>query len=446
MTLFNVRSQFATGGATYNPFENPAVPLSSVALDGVFGTGVSSDSGENVGPDRALTIPTFFRCISLISGIIAGCPLLVFKNPGKKSITVPALDPANGDTLYTQFELWELVMVHLLMWGNAYVLKVRDGLSRVTDLQPIHPSRVTPVPIPGGKKFLVKPLDANGQTSGTPVPYSSDQIMHIPALGYDGIAGLSVVDYARQAVGTALAGDRLAAKFYSQGTQLSGILKTAIPLSSQNQADELKRRWRMKNSGINNAADVAILDAETDFQPLTIPPDQLQFLDARRWQTTEIARMFGIPPHLVGDVEKSTSWGSGIEQQNTAFVAYTLGQWANRIEQRVTREVVQTRGQSASFDFSSLLRGDMTERFTAYAAAIQWGFMTRNEARLREDWEPIEGLDQPLTPLNMIAGKVKIDPMTGEPTPTPQADLDGPLTSTVKPGSGKSQALDESNE
>lgn len=448
MSLFNLRSQFSTGGATYNPFNNPAVPLSSVALDGVFGTGSVSDSGENVTDDRAFTIPTFYRCVSLISGLIAGCPLLTFKNPGKKPITVPALDPLNGDTTYTQYELWELVMTHLLMRGNAYVLKVKDGLGRIVDLRPIWPGRVTPVPTKGGGKvFLVKPVDSDGQLlPGQPTEFTTDQVMHIPGMGYDGLVGLSPVSYARQAIGTALAGDRLAGRFYSNGTQLSGILKTAVPLTDETQADEMKRRWAIKNAGLGNAGGVAVLDAETEFQPLTITPDELQFLESRRWQTTEIARMFGIPPHLVGDVEKSTSWGTGIEEQNTAFVAYTLAAWANRIQQRVTREVVSTRGQVSSFDFSSLLRGDMTERFTAYSTAIQWGFLTRNEARIREDWEPIDGLDEPLTPLNMVAGRVKVDPETGEAIPVPGKDLDGPLTTNVKPGSGKKQALDESNE
>jgi HK97 family phage portal protein len=216
---------------------------------------------------------------------------------------------------------------------------------------------VTPKPAPnGGKVFYVKRVDADGKIlPEAPIEYTSDELMHIPGLGYDGLQGLSPIAYAKQAIGTAIAGDRLAARFYSNGTQLSGILKTAVPLTSEKQADEMKAKWAIKNSGVGNAGGVAILDAETDFMPLTIPPDQLQFLQSRRWQTNEIARLYGIPPHLVGDVEKSTSWGTGIEQQNTAFVAYTLASWANRIEQRVTREVVATRGQTTSFDFSSLL-------------------------------------------------------------------------------------------
>jgi HK97 family phage portal protein len=439
MSLFNLRSQFATGGATYNPFENPAVPLSSVALDGVFGQTLQNDSGEAVTEDRSLSLPTVYRCVALISGIVAGCPMNVYKQTGKKLVNVPVLDPLNTSTLYTQYELWELVMVHLLLWGNAYLLKVKNGLGTVTDLRPIWPGRVTPrLDKYGDKEFEVKPVSPDAvSTPADNVVYTPEQVMHIPGLGYDGLAGLGVVAYARQTVGTALASDKLAARFYSNGTQLSGILKTAVPLTSQDQADEMKRTWLMKNGGTGNSASVAVLDAETDYQPLTIPPDQLQFLESRRWQTTEIARLFGIPPHLVGDVEKSTSWGTGIEQQNTAFVAYTLGAWANRIEQRVTREVVQTRGQAASFDFSSLLRGDMQERFTAYSVGVQWGFLTRNEARIREDMEPITGLDEPLTPLNMNAGSVQ----------TEKLDPDvKPLGATDKPGSGTTEAEEESSE
>jgi HK97 family phage portal protein len=146
---------------------------------------------------------------------------------------------------------------------------------------------------------------------------------------------------------------------------------------------------------------VAVLDADTTFQPLTIPPEAMQFLESRRWSTTEIARMFGIPPHLVGDVEKSTSWGSGIEQQNIGFVAYTVAGYTGRISQRVSREVVITRGQTAAFDTAHLLRGTMMKRFAAYATGISSGWLTRNEARARENLEPIEGLSEPVLNANM---------------------------------------------
>lgn len=431
------RRAASAGGATYNPFENPSVPLSSVALDGV---GAGSDAGESVTQNTALALPIVYRCVSLIAGLLASCPLEVQRKPGNTRVVQPALDPNNTSTLYTQYELWELILVHLLLWGNAYVVKVRNGVGAVVDLRPIHPSRVTPkLDSKGNKFFEVRPPDGGASVTRM----TTDQVMHIPGMGFDGMIGLSPIAYARQTIGTAMASDKLAARFYSQGTQLSGVIQTAVPLTDQNKADEIKRAWRRKNAGTDNAGDVAVLDAETKFIPLTIPPDQLQFLSSRQWSVTELARLYGVPSWLVNDLEKSTSWGSGIEEQNQAFITYTLGNWANRIEQRATREVVATRGQVARFDFSELTRGDTLERFNGYSLGVQWGIMTRNEARIAEDLEPIDGLDEPLTPVNMAAGTVKPDPMTGQLMPTPKGDLEGPLTDMTKPGSGKTQGLNE---
>lgn len=447
MSLFNLRTENRDASGPYIAFENPAVPLSSIGLEQAFGNlFAGGESGENVTPSGSLVLPIVYRCVSLLSGLVAGCDLNVLKMPGKKPVNVPSLTGDQG--LYTSYELWELVMFHLALWGNAYLLKVRDPMDRIVDLRPINPSMVEVELVEGDgdkitalrdKVFVLTPVNGSGKK----IPLTTWEVCHIPGPGYDGIKGQSPIMLAKQTLGTALAADKLAAKLYSRGSLLNGILKVQVPLAGQEQADMIRQRWRQKNAGVSHAGDVAVLDSETEFQPLTIEPEAMQFLESRRWQTTEVARLYGIPPHLVGDVEKSTSWGTGIEQQNTGFVSYTVRMWTRRIEQRVTREVVATRGQKAVFDLGELLRGDTQERFAAYAQAIQWGWLTRNEARLKEDLEPIDGLDEPLTPLNMVAGKVKIDPMTGEATPTPANDMDGPLTTTVKPGSGKAQSEDE---
>lgn len=404
------------------PFENPTIPLSSVGLDEVFGAVSKTDSGESVTQDTSLTVPTVYRCVGLLSTVIAGCPLRVYKNPGKKELFPPILDKANTSLMYTYFELMELIVAHLCLWGNAFILKVRAkdmpkdgpdyrprgsaGEDVIADLRPINPSRVTVKLDDGNKIFEVIRLDKNGRVDANhkPLIYTDWEILHIPGLGYDGLVGLSPIEYAARTLGTSIASDKLAAKFYVNGSMLGGVIKVKAPLASQVHADEIRRRWITNHAGVSSAGDVAVLDAETDYQPITIPPDQLQFLESRGWQTKEIARLFGIPPHLVGDVEKSTSWGSGIEQQNVGFVAYTLSGWTNRIEQRFTREVIRTRKQYAEFDLDRLMRGDMSERFQAYATAIQNGWITRNEARLKENMVPLPGLDEPLTPLNMQSG------------------------------------------
>ena len=442
MALFRSEQRDISGSPTYNPFNNPSVPLQSVAFDSIYGMMArqSNDSGETVTVDRALAIPTVWRCVGLLSTVIAGCPINVV-NKKKEQQTIAVLDPNNPNTTYSQYELWELVVAHLCLWGNAYVQKIRNNADAIIDLQPIIPSivKVKRGNVDGkhtdGKYFSVEQWK-DGTMIGVK-EYGNWDIMHIPGQGYNGLYGLSPLMVASQTFGTALAADKLAARFFSRGTSLSGIINVKAPLADQSQADEIKRRWREVNAGAAHGGDVAVLDAETEFQQLTIPPDQLQFLESREWEASELARIYGIPPHLIGDESKSTSWGTGIEQQNIGFVAYTVAGWTSRIEQRVTREIVNTRGQTAGFDLTELMKGSTSERFTAYGLAIQWGWLTRNEARVREDMEPIKGLDEPLTPLNMIAGNVETEAVNPNVVPM------GPKS---QPGQGTQQLTDETNE
>jgi HK97 family phage portal protein len=369
-----------------------------------------------------------WRCVGLLSTIIAGCPLRAYKVEGKKEVFPDLLSPGNGNMRYTQFELWELVVSHIMLWGNAFVLKWRDptigfdGYRPIADLRPIDPSRVT-VKVDKQtreKIFEVAQVDENGNPvpGKAPIILTTYEIMHIPGLGYNGLTGLSPVQNSIRTLGTAIAADKLAARFYSKGTLLSGIVNVKAPLSDQTQADSIRDRWIARSGGVAHGAEVAVLDAETTFQPLTIPPDALQFLESRRWQTTEIARMFGIPPHLVGDVEKTTSWGTGIEQQNIAFGSYTVSSYTNRIGQRASREVIPMSTQFCEFDLNRIMRGSMAERFSAYAVAITAGWLTRNEARLMENREPLKGLDVPLMPMNMSDG-------SEAPSPTAPASPSG---------------------
>ncbi len=418
MTLFNAGGvERRSAGPGTNAFENPAIPLSSVGLGNVFDSLTKTDSGEPVTPDNAMVLPTVYRCVGLLATVIAGCPLRTFRDPGKVEQFPVILDKSNNSMVYTQYELWELVVVHLALWGNAFIRKIRNSADAIVDLQPIYPGRVTVrrvtpresgiTGVPAGTKlFEVKRLAEDGMdyVDNKPMIFTDYEIMHIPGMGYDGLQGLSPIQYAARTIGTAMAGDKLAAKFYAKGSILSGIIKVKAPLANQQQADSIRTKWLQRMAGLDAAAEVGVLDAATDFQQLTIPPDSLQFLESRRWQTNEIARMFGIPPHLVGDVERSTSWGAGIESQNVGFVSYTVAGWTNRMEQRVSREVINIRKQYSEFDLDRLMRGSMSERFAAYTQGIAAGWMTRNEARIKENMVPLPGLNEPVLALNMGAG------------------------------------------
>jgi HK97 family phage portal protein len=361
----------------------------------------------------------FWRCVALMSTVVAGCPLRAYrldKDQNREEVFPDLFSKNNPNMRYTQYELWSLVVAHLMTWGNAYILKYRDPtvgrnknappqMRQVTDLRPIDPARVE---VKLDKKtrekiFLVTRVDADGNSipDAPPLVLTTYEVMHIPGLGYNGVVGLSPVDNFRRTLGTSIAADKLAARFYGKGTLLSGFIKVTAPLKNQEQADKIRERWIQKSGGVAHGAEVAVLDADSEFIPLTIPPASLQFLESRRWQTTEVARMFGIPPHLVGDVEKSTSWGTGIEEQNTGFVNYTVSDYTNRMEQRATRELLTVSTQFCEFDLDRLLRGSQAERYAAYNVGINSGWLLRNEARRAENKAPIAGLDDALVPLNM---------------------------------------------
>jgi HK97 family phage portal protein len=366
-----------------------------------------------------------WRCVSLLATVVASCPLQVFRGPDKEPVKIKCLDPENSATCHSQFELWELATAHVALFGNAFLLKLRNEAGQIIDLRPIVPSLVKVKRVkrdktfPDGKCYLVEKKNEDG-TLANPIPLNSDQLMHIPGFGYNGLTGLAPLQVAAQTFGTALAADELAARFFRNGQQLSGIIQVKAPLQNEGQALDIKRRWMEVHGGVSNSSTVAVLDAETDFKPLTIPPDSLQFLESRQWEVSEVARMFGVPPFLIGDETKATSWGSGIESINTGFVTYTIASYTERFQQRVTREVVATRGQRAIFDLGALMRGSTLERYQAYAVGIQSGWLLRNEVRTDEDRKPVDGLSEPLTPVNMAAGSSPIpaDPYGQQPQKT----------------------------
>jgi HK97 family phage portal protein len=408
------------GDPAYNPFERPSMPLASLALDGVLGSGQNNDSGESVDTETGLgAIPTAYRCIRILSTVVASLTLEeIQKNGDSQRWTV-----LDNLATYTSYEILRTLTTRLAGWGNFYARKtVVNG--RLVDLTPYKNEDVRVIRKRGVKTFRILNRDddgnlvkaADGKPSYTDIPDEpGGPVFHVPGFGFDGLQGVPPVLVASQTFGTALAADRLAARFYSRGQQLGGIVKVKVPLAKQSQADAIKMAWRNSHGGVANAGDVAVMDSETEFQPITIAPEALQFLQSRQWQATEVARMFGVPPHLIGELEKSTSWGAGIEQQNIGFVAYTIRDYTDPIEQRFTREF-SPRGRLLEFDLDRLLRGSTVERFQAYGQAIGWGWMTRNEARLKERMKALPGLDEPLMP-SAMNGALADGPLNSPPNP-----------------------------
>lgn len=428
MSFFKSERRDFYGDPAYNPFERPSMPLASLALDGVLGNGGSNDSGESVDPVKGAAIPTAYRCIAILSTVVASLVLEDVQKNGD-SDRWPVLDNLLS---YTAFEIMELITARLAGWGNFFGKKIMSG-GKLVDLTPYPAGDVTVVRVKGVKTFRIRKrtdsgalafsTDPSGESAGNPVytdiPDGPDcPVFHIPGLGFDGLQGASPILLAARTFGTSIAADKLAARFYSKGQQLGGILKVKAPLAKQSQADAMKMAWRNAHGGIRNAGEVAVLDAETDFQPITIDPDALQFLQSRQWQAWEIAKIFGIPAYMV---QPNSTWGTGIEQQNIGFVTYTVRSYSDRIEQRFTREFA-VRGHLLEFDLDRLMRGSMTERFQAYGQAIGWGWMTRAQARTKERMKPLPAkfkLDEPLAVTTML-GALSGDAMNSPPIPQGQ--------------------------
>lgn len=425
------------GDPAYNPFERPSMPLASLALDGILGSGVNNDSGESVDPVRGLGVPTAYRCISIIATVVASCTLNSVDKNGVETVWQPWQNLQS----YTPYEIAELMVTHLAGWGNFYAFPALLN-GRLIDLQPIYPGNVDVLRIKGQKIFRVRkqvPVDGSNPAPESPTggsgayrDYKEDEVFHIPFLGFDGLKGISPIMAAAQTVGTSIAADRLAARFHSRGQQLGGIVKVKVPLANQDQADAIKYQWRSSHSGVRNAGDVAVLDSETDFQPVTINPDSLQLLESRGWQMQEVARIFGVPLTMLST--NSTGYGDAIETQQVGFVTYTVRQYTDRIEQRVARWFLP-RGTSAAFDLDGLMRGSMLERFQAYNTAIAGGWMTREEPRITENMPALPakfGLDEPLVPQS-VNGQINAPvltapgatpPLAPEPPEDPDDDSD----------------------
>jgi HK97 family phage portal protein len=399
-------------GRVLASIENPAVPLTSTTLLEVFG-GQKSASGVEVTVEKSLGMPAVFRAVNLIAGTIASLPLHAYRQGdggSRQRVTsgraASLLDNPHPDL--TPFELWEITYAHMLLWGNAYLWKGRDQLGRLVELWPIHPSRVKAGRTSAmGRKVY--------QIDGGEQEHDDTTILHLPAFGYDGVCGVSPIRIARQGIGLSLAAEEYGAKLFGSGSLATGILQTEQRLKPSD-ADRLQARWKAKRSGLGSAHETIVLDQGAKFTQLTIPPEDAQFLQTRSFQVSEIARIFGVPPHMLMDTDKSTSWGTGIESQTLGFVTYTLRPWLVRFEQRVTR-VLKPEPVYAHYALEGLLRGDSAARAAFYRALWEIGGFSTNEIRALEEMPPIEGGDRRFVPLNFGALDQAPAPAAIEPAP-----------------------------
>lgn len=285
--------------------ESPAVPLTEASLLEWLG-GASLDAGVAVTEKSSMGMSAVYRCVSLISSVAAALPLHSYRRGSRdREDTALLLDPHPD---LTDYELWRLSYAHRCLWGNFYAQKVRDQVNRVQWLNPLHPAQVrvgvgkATEANPSGKVFEVTVTD------GTTVPFTPFEVLHIPGLGYDGVTGVSPVRLAAQGIGVALAAEKHGARLFGSGNLLSGILQTEQRLQEPD-AHRLQKRWEKLSSGLDRSHKVAVLDSGAKFQSLTMPNDDAEMLESRRFQVTDISRFFGVPQFLLNETSRATSWG-----------------------------------------------------------------------------------------------------------------------------------------
>jgi HK97 family phage portal protein len=376
--------------------ENPQHALTSDTLLQALGV-EQTYTGKNVSEVTALGMSAVWRAVHVTTAVPAALPFHAFREQGAARVRATGhaarlLDDPHPDL--TPLELWQTSFVHKRLWGNAYLRKLRNPLGQIVELWPVHPGRVrVGRESENGRKVYV--IDGD-----TDHPLSDREILHLPGLGYDGVCGVSPIRAARQSIALGMAAEEFGAKLFGNGSLATGILQTEQRLT-QAQADKLASRWNEKRAGLQSAHGTIVLDKGSKFHQLTIPPEDAQFLESRRFQIVEVCRWFGLPPFLMFETEKSTSWGTGLEQQALGWVKFDLGPELTAIEQRVSKHVLKPEPVYAHYALEGLLRGDSAARSAFYTAMWNLGVFSTNEIRAYEELEPVDGGDVRYRPLAM---------------------------------------------
>lgn len=360
----------------------------------------TSDSGVTVTTESAMRLVSVYACVTLIADAVRSLPIDVYqKNQAGRGLVEPPVWLSQPNRNQTWGQFIDYGLHSLLTNGNMFVwLPSNNGLGFPDVLEIVHPDDVEVDRVDGVKKFVVNGKDLKEYTAQQP----NGKMLHVLGHTADGLVGLSPIEQARQAIGSGLAIEQFGNKFFANGAVPSAAVE--LPpgsVGTEDQMRSLSRQFDRKHTGLKNAFKPIVLANGATYKPMSIPNDQAQFIESARMSVAEIARLYRVPPHLIGDVERSTSWGTGIEQQGIGFVQYTLMPWITRLEESLS--LLLPADQFVKFNVAGLLRGDTKSRYEAYQIGIQNGYLLRNEVRELEDRPPLEGGDQALMPLNLTA-------------------------------------------
>lgn len=374
------------------PRADASVQIPPSIISAMLAAGGGNYSGVHVDESTALGLSAVYRAVSLVSGTIAQLPLRSLRERAGRLDRVPSVfdDPQGAVGGLTAFEWVETIMLHLLLHGNAYLLHVYNGAGALLALMPQHPLCVEVYwPRPEDKVWPVgnrwyRVTDIWGKQS----THDASTLTHISAQSLDGLKGLSPLAIARNSLGTAVAGERSAARMFSQGAMMSGL---AVP-DDDLEDDELataKAELNRHMLGWENAGSIAVVNRKLNFTPWTMSAADAQFLQSRQFSIEEVARWYGVPPHLLMQTEKQTSWGTGVNEQNRGLGKFTLSPWTSRVEQRLSRLLGVQRW--CEFDFAGLERPNVETEIDLILKQVEGGLITVNEGRALRNMAPVDG-------------------------------------------------------
>ena len=372
--------------------EHPKIDNRTVGSSYSFYMG-GSLAGKNVNERSAMQMTAVYSCVRILAEAIAGLPLHLYryKQDGGKERAIDnnlyhlLHDEPNKEM--SSFIFRETLMTHLLLWGNAYAQIIRNGKGEVVALYPLMPNKMQVDRDENGELYYIytRSSEEAKTMEGVTVYLTPRDVLHIPGLGFDGLVGYSPIAMAKNAIGLAIATEEYGAKFFANGAAPSGVLEHPGTIKDPSR---LRENWNSTFGGSANSGKVAVLEEGMKYTPISISPEQAQFLETRKFQIDEIARIFRVPPHMVGDLEKSSF--SNIEQQSLEFVKYTLDPWVIRWEQSLSWSLLNEDEKQKyffKFNLEGLLRGDYESRMSGYATARQNGWMSANDIRELENMD-----------------------------------------------------------
>jgi HK97 family phage portal protein len=389
--------------------EKRSLSFQSIWGRGLDLTNAKTSSGEFVTYDSALTLSAVYASIRILSDTISTLPLDVFfSRQGSERAFRPRPEWINNMNHHlANHEVLGQIIVSLLLDGNSYIATTRDGTGRVQTITPLDPTAITPDLVTdedGIRRLVFTSTNAEGL-------FTTRDITHVRNVMKPGaIVGLSPIQAAREYLGLGIASQKYGASFFANSAVPSGIIEVPGQLSEEGIA-QMKAAWNDIHSGAGNARKLAVLTESSKFSSVQISPEDSQFLDTRSSTVADVSRLFGLSPSLLGDQEKSTSWGTGLHEQNVATVQYALRPQVTRLEKALT-SIMRSEGIEvayARFDLANMTRAT-NDRWETYSKGIQAGVYSINEVRTLEGLESIENGDKHFVPLNLAPLDQVVDP------------------------------------